>query len=427
MTVDSSLVMRDGLPEWRFAMLSREAIGVALVFCGLPLAWIARYATGGGDSRTFSLGVLVIGLLLVVNWRVLLRGRLHGNPTLLAPPILFLITAMIFSALSANASLYETGYMAFSLAFLLCCLTPDLSRFAGLPAALVSVAMLVSFGTLIQWIYMPVIPVSPEDGTSRLYAGDSNNPNFMAFVAGAGLMGAAWEAAVERRALRWCLYVGSGAFCAAMLILAGTRSALLGLVLCLLVVVTSKILRGLVLRRRRRVAKSGWRLVLAFRLLTAAAVTAFVVPDAALEVLSEKATEVVERTGVGIEGLVSETGSFEESADTRRDLRQEAMEGLSFFGQGYGALYVDFPLLHAYYELGVIPGTLFFIAALALPLALCLRAWYGARMESLPMFVALLYLFFLPNIGVHGKPYDFSVWIPVLMVYAVMGRNGVWR
>jgi len=398
--------------------MTSASLGVALALAGLPLAWVARSLLGAGDSRAYSIGFMLLALLMVLKWRALFSLKLYGTALSTITPLLFLVPVLILTAWDDPLG-QPAQFILYSILLFLACQTVEVSRLSSLPYALLGTATTVSVITLTMYAF--ILSNSPSDiaDSGRLTAGDTYNPNFVAFSGGLGIVASMLLGTPSRthRAFQvvvigFCLSV-----CFLAVLLSVTRSVYGGIALCALA--------ALIAQSHRRTKSSNgihtlrtWLLIFIPILAAVFGVGYFLLGDTLLQY----PLITIERTLLGLEGIISGTGGVDVSSDTRFELRQHALERLNIGGHGFDALYVDFPILQAYYDLGVLGGTAFFLIGLVIPSLWVIRTITTARSVHSTVPLAYIYIFFLPNILLHGKPYDFAIWLPVLLAYVGMSR-----
>lgn len=107
------------------------------------------------------------------------------------------------------------------------------------------------------------------------------------------------------------------------------------------------------------------------------------------------------------------------SASIRKANFDKAFELLSIsniFGHGINIFRMDSPILQVFIDFGNIMGIIIFILLVVYPLF----KLYVFKYELLTIneeFSILIYLFFLPNLFFHGTPYEWSIWLPVLIFF----------
>ncbi len=409
----------------------RHAMGAALIFSGLPLAWYSRVWFGKEDDRVFSIVLVAIALLLVTHWGRLIRGRFSVSPFVALLPFLFVWPAMLMAWFFGRSDDISALYLAFVSAFFLALLTSPRHAFLMMPIAFFDIALIVALLSLGQFVFFgPVLLLSEDaDFGSRLFAGDSKNPNYLAFVAGLGLV-----AAFSKRKdwsgsgiVRWWLWVTGIPLLVVVWLLSGTRSVLLGFGLCL----SSVVLQHVIAPRRIRAAaslldgnlpktKRVWGLLSIW--VPMAALISALIGNALVASTEGLVSGTVAGFDVYVAGGLREV---DESAEARTMLRERAFSEFNMWGQGYDALYVDAPVLQAFFDLGLLGGLAFVLVTLVLPFGWWILKVRSSGISVEQRFPFLVYLFFLPNLILHGRPYDFSVWLPVMLLFCVIARRDI--
>jgi hypothetical protein len=93
-----------------------------------------------------------------------------------------------------------------------------------------------------------------------------------------------------------------------------------------------------------------------------------------------------------------------------------------FIGNGMFTTRADFPLLQVFTDLGFFAGFLNLFLMLIFPLILILRQNIKNKIlindfQKSQYFSILLYIYNLPNLFLHGTPYEYSMWLPILILY----------
>ena len=107
------------------------------------------------------------------------------------------------------------------------------------------------------------------------------------------------------------------------------------------------------------------------------------------------------------------------SADIRSENFQKTIELLNidnFFGYGINTFRMDSPILQVFIDFGYFFGIYVLILLFIIPMFkiyFLLNKPLGINEE----FAVVIYLFFLPNLFFHGTPYEWNVWLPTLIFY----------
>jgi hypothetical protein len=413
------------IPYTRIERLNRASLGLAIILSGFPIAWVARAALGSVDSKIPILITFCTGLAFLVGWSNVAKLRFYGNWRTVAP-VLFLALACALSLFGAETADTVWAELLVVLAVLFAIHTRPLHAFEPLPASLVIVGSL-SLAVTFVYAWAGINPSfgGTEEIGARLFAGDSNNPNYVSFVAGLVILAAntiLWRDQ-SIATVNVVLVISAMLLGMAAIILAGTRSAFVGLFACL------AIFFGAYIRRRTRYTRRPIRRVsgrethgkMLGLLIGLAAVV--LIPSQIRHYVVSAGENLLTTFELGLQAYVYGHASGEISAETRRDLLEYTLANINISGHGYKALYVDFPILQAFFDLGLAGGLLFLVVAVLIPTVSAI--WLVAmRNCAAPMrFVGYIYVFFLPNLFFHGEPYDYSIWLPIVTYYAVALRS----
>lgn len=205
---------------------------------------------------------------------------------------------------------------------------------------------------------------------------------------------------------RW--YVNAAFFAISLLsvVSTGTRSVYLGLG-----AVAAVILFGVIGLNRHRLKRFVW-----------------ILPIAALGiVVTASIPSISERVFVIFEKMVTGFFAFTEGSDAElsalgrfrtRNLAIETFMENPWTGAGYKTLWVDFPVIQAFQDLGIFFGMIFIVAFIIVPM----KAMHMAirRNDLTAVFLCTIYLVNLPRLFFHGQPYDWSTFAYVFPVYGVL-------
>jgi hypothetical protein len=304
-----------------------------------------------------------------------------------------------------------------------------------MPVAFFDVAVIVALLTLSQFVLFGPSVGADDEYSSRLFAGDSRNPNYLAFVMGLGLVAAFCEKRDWSGSgiVRWFLWLIGIPLLIVVCVFSGTRSVLLGFGLCLVFVVLRRVIApsgiwkvGFLSEGNIPKTKGVWGLL--FVWVSIGVLISTLLADGPIALLRDTLVASLENLASGtlsgydvyVAGGLKEV---DESAQTRAILHARVFSEFNIWGHGYDALYVDAPVLQAFYDLGLLGGLAFVLIALVVPLLWWVLRVRSGGLSAVERFPFLVYLFSLPNLILHGRPYDFSVWLPVMMLFCVMARR----
>jgi hypothetical protein len=389
-----------------------QAYGIALVLFGQPLAWMARFTVGAANDILYSIAIMALGMILAVDFRGLMPPRIYGRlwPTALTAFTLLIIVLM--SAYSDNGGERDWMYFTAEAVFFVVVNMCRTQRLESLPAAINQVSTLSIVLFLMQWFQQGGMFAS-----TRAYIGDSGSPNQLANVAIAAVLTGVQLLFTQRSSIFQVILgttsIATGIFA---IIVAQTRSVFFGIGLWVVVVLFT------VARRRSNKAQLQYVFWMALRIGT----MSLIFGSGLLLVQREKMQsriEMFEEYFVrGYQSFVLGEDNIEESAETRRNLRQQTLDELDPVGHGFKYLYIDFPLLQAFSDGGIAFGLLFAITALIVPNVMAVKMLISPYLSHLYALAALITIQEVPNLFLHGQPYDYSHWFLLIVETAVISR-----
>jgi hypothetical protein len=391
---------------------SPQAYGIALVLFGQPLAWMARFLTGAANDLFYSVAVIGLGLLLSVDLRGLTPPRLHGKGWPLALTGFTLLIIIIMFFYSPYGAERDPLYFAAEALFFLTVITCRPQQFQSLPTAINQVSTLSIVLFLYQWFQQGGMFES-----TRAYIGDSGSPNQLANVAIASVLTGAQMLFTRRTGIyqfiAGALSLGTGVFA---IVVAQTRSVFFGVVLWMIVVLLT------VARRRSTRAQLHYIFWVSIRIGVLGFVFGAIMLSLQWDKIQARAELFEEYFVKGYQSFVLGEDNIEESAETRRNLRQKTLDEFDPLGHGYKYIYIDFPLLQAFSDGGVAFGLLFMITALVVPNWIAIKMLLSPHLTQVYGLVALITIQEVPNLFLHGQPYDYSHWFLLVVEIAVVSQ-----
>lgn len=419
----------------------RHSYGIALIFSGLPTVWIVRALAGAPDSQMFSIIFMILSICLIVYLpnltksiaEVLLPPLADSYTKLI--PLLFLVPIFIASIIADLPKDFGPIYILFTITFLIAINTVPYEKFVFLPQALLLVA---GVGCFIVMVYTLANGID-LDG-QRLGAGGTNSPGQVSFMGGTAIYTAIFMIKNASRVVGYKFNALAYFFVAigtVVIILTVSRSTLISLLLCLLFAIfniiyfkfTKKHHQGNFLlnnfkQKNQKIKNLPLKMILfAVAILIiifyADAIIHFLEP--AIKIYNTYQKRFLEYLQGGIASYFGET-SKEASATGRRELLQYAMRNMNNFGHGYKALWVDFPIVQAFYDLGILGGILFLVISFIIPYILIINSVISQELDMIKSIGIYLYIFDSPGLFLHGQPYDFYIWLRIILLYMVMGK-----
>lgn len=397
----------------------RHSLGVGLLLAGLPSVWVVRGWLGAPQSQGFTIGLLLLGVLLVGRLPTAGRIRLYGQPfavLLLNASILSLLT---FSALAAPTIDAGPASLALVLAVSLTMFTVPRNRFENIDLNLTVVGL-----ASCSLVLIPVLAGEVSLGGARLPAGSTASTNQVAFAGGIAVtMGVycLWRRSYEvptRILAGVAVLVGL-----AVIVLSQTRTVVFGLLLCTgLAVVRAfwKRRSRLFARRKHPVPQRLQRSSLAVVGLILVTGVFLLSGNRSIKSYAFGFADSMER---GYQSLVFGNETEDISAGERRRDLKEVWSRSTVTGRGYRTLRVDAPLAQALYDMGILGGGGFAFITLLVPLLFVAHVALKPEPSHAELCGIYLYVVLLPNLFFHGTPYDFTEWLPVVVLFGLTARR----
>lgn len=398
---------------------NRFNIGVVLISQGLALTNLIRAIAGQNLSSLVNI-IMALGVLLMFDYRELRRLRLHIHGSMMVITTLFMLYTL------ARALIVEYTY----------------SDSANIIYTIFGVALALALSTNTEW---------------------KNEENFVPilfFVSGILSIVCAWfftDGFTNFTSSINGIYDSSGTLIADRLTMSGIpftslitcicykakSNKILVLkfifaltsVMCMFIVMRRALILSLIVAvlyavyakafRKKEISMNSF--LRAVAVLAAIIIIVFILSKT--EWFGENLTRLVEFTQRGFGTLFGNTSyGVDASAQTRVNLRNQILDEYSsysiaemLFGKGYMYMYLDFPLLQAFIDLGITGGVFYLIIVLIYPVKRCLRPYA----DNTGLYLQLTILRYVFNAFYVGIPYGYSVYFPcmLLMFYAYLSRK----
>jgi hypothetical protein len=411
--------------------VTRESMGLAIIFIGQPLGWAIRGAEGS-DSQIYPVAALFVGLAFMVRSHWLLAPKIHCDPVLLAiPSLLMLLPFMLLSLVHFRENLQSGLYPAFLIVVgLSIALTPQ-SKFDTLPRAVLIIGLLSSLDPFVQQLLSNSLDQAATQLTGRLQLAGNSNVLLTGSVGSVTMISAILVGDEENGKNPLVALLAAIAFTVGLgaLVMSDKRSDEL-------IMFPLAALYGLLrLRRERAPAKQGGgRQRLIFASLLVGGIAAL--PVLATIFFSKFALLAFEATSETRQsGFLNSLSGGSYVADASTNGRLTAIEftykHLDFVGHGMmhqqlvqgNGIYTHLIYLQAFYDLGIVGGFLFMIVAAFIPVALAILRVAKAPLKSKDMLVVLLIFYIQADYMTHGAPYSWLDLVPPLLCYLLLFGN----
>jgi len=384
-----------------------STFSLAFLIVGMPIIYVLReYIPISKTLLTYSLTVvLLVGL---IDFKNLIRIRFFNNKPKIFILILFLnILLFLFYSIGYGQLLenIESLFIILILFIFIAFSTHSNKDFRDLLLYILIISSLTTYVSLMlnidEWMLR-----------GRFYVGDTKNPNISSFIALVNILSITYFLyqhskikAVFKIILLVTVFLSFYLY-----LLSFSKSAILGLLFAIIFLffVEKKfifiLLKNVVLIS-----------ILSIPMLF------FIFPDI-IDMINDS---IVMLQYAYDSYLYGTQGNM--SAEIRHNNLKEMLALLPsidlFDGYGIFTTRADQPILQIFTDLGIIPGTINFIAMFLIPLLFLFRLLFIIKsykmdeLYNLYIFSILIFLFYFPNSLFHGTPYEHTQWIPILMLY----------
>jgi hypothetical protein len=393
-------------------MKVQKSISFSLSFLvvGLPILFIFReYIPISKSIFTYSLVGFM--LLALINYNNLFKIKIHANIPIFIIILLFILYTLFILNLMYVTSSTSTIYIIITVFIYFALLTNEDKDFSIFYKYILIISSFVTVFTLVS---------TPLDYSywimngGRLYVGDTKNPNLSSFIALANILAIIFYLYTSTEKLKFIikfifLIVGLGSIY--IYFLSFSKSAILGLIFALIYLIPKNFLKN-----KKMIISLIVLFVLIFLL-------SLFFSDIANQI-SGKFTILINAFDGYFYGK-TENISVDSAAIRHQSLVKvlPILEEINLFtGNGIFTTRADFPLLQVFTDLGFFAGFLNLFLMFIFPLILISKQNIKHKVlsndfEKSKYFSILLYLYNLPNLFLHGTPYEYSMWLPVLILY----------
>lgn len=420
----------------------RHSLGIAIIFVGIPLAWLLRdFLKLPAQNQSLTILLLVIGLTLMIEPRKTLESVLKflffplSKFSYRFAPLLFLIPSTFAAAAMSPIDIQGLLFFLFTLIFFVTLHTIPFTRLTLIPYYFVAVGGLTSLLVL-----MNQISSGTELFGQRIRIGETNSPGQLGFMGIMTVVSGIFILIYRKNEVgllfKLVIYaaIPSGIF---LWVLSTSRSTIINFALCTifttfyLSIKSSKIRKGQA--RISTIQKKSFTTKL-FSILSKGVIflmILFILESRApnLSSVTDLVTTYANSIVSGVEkGYASFKGDDdeEESAATRKMNRDIALENLHPLGSGYKTLWLDLPVLEAVQDGGILGGGIFVIVTLVIPwiyiFTICVT---NPTISSTKLFCVYAYIYDSPTILIHGRPYDFYIWLRIILLYYSMRQSNI--
>lgn len=385
------------------------SFSVAFLIVGLPIIFIIReYLPIPKALFTYTVVGLII--LFLLNIKKLLTFRFYSsipffiNIMLFVLLLLFVINILQYNMIQTNLS--ESFYIFIIFFIFIALLTRKNTEFNYLFYYILILSSLTTILTILS---------TPLDATywykigSRLFVGDTKNPNISSFTALINVISIIYYFYITKNInlIKKITLISIMVLSLYIYYLSFSKSAILGLFLCLIILIPNNFFKR---------KKTYYLLIISIICLFS---------------ISFIFSTLFENILLRFEILVNSFYSYffgitenvaRDSAAIRHIRLKEVLPILYeinlFTGNGIFTTRADFPLLQVFTDLGFFAGFINLFIMFVYPIYLIINQLKNKKYlekYSNEYFIMMIYIFNLPNLIWHGTPYETYIWIPILV------------
>lgn len=391
----------------RKLQFSIPIFSLAFLIVGMPIIYVLReYLPISKTLLTYSF--IVILLLGLIDFKNLIKIKFFNNKPkifiliLILNILIFLFYAIGYGQLLENVqSLFIILILFIFIAFS----THKNKDFKNLLFYILLLSTLTTYVSLIlntdEWMM-----------TARFYVGDTKNPNISSFIALINILSVTYFLYMNNKIklIYKIILLLTGIFSFYIYLMSFSKSAILGLLFTIMFLFFIE--KKFILNLLKNIVLISLLLIPMLFLIFPDTVTKI---NENIEILQYAYNSY----------LYGEQGSM--SAEIRHNNLKEILSLLPSIellsGKGIFTTRADQPILQVFTDLGIIPGIINLIAMLIFPIIILLntlfiiRSYKSDPLYNLYIFTILIFLFYFPNNLFHGTPYEYSVWLSILMLY----------
>ncbi|TLP36819.1 hypothetical protein [Arcobacter arenosus] len=265
-------------------------------------------------------------------------------------------------------------------------------------------AIISSISVYLTFLFTPLSYEYWLYNGGRLYIGDTENPNLVASLTSINIISTVFYLFTKDSNKKIILIITPSIFASIYLyLLSQGKSTSIGLFLILLFLIF----------------KNFKYLLIKFKYYIKAFSFVFFLLVGLLFYYKDKFQNYINILFSSFETLFGDkSNALAKSADIRKENFSEAFNYISsdnIFGHGINTFRMDSPILQANIDLGNIYTVFLIYIFLIVPLIIIATKKF-IRLNDNSKMVFLLYLFYFPNLFFHGTPYEYSIWLPVLLM-----------
>lgn len=382
----------------------KSSFSLAFMLVGLPILFILReFIPINKQAITYS--IIAINLLMLINYNNIYRIKLYFSiPFFIQYSIFVILGLFTIVALLTNGLDSQSIYLFIVLYIYLAFYT---LRGEELKDFYIYVLFISSIS-----IYLALL-LTPLDSNywmlhgNRFYVGDTKNPGLVSSLTAINLISVIFYFSNpnKKKLIHKLFFLPLFAISPYLYFLSQGKSTILGLIsiiiYLLLVIPFNKIFNKIFSNK--------------VRVVSIIFVLYFAVIYYNQYIL--EFSNLILNTAYSLLGMQSDYNVM--SASIRNEnfkITLEYMSIFNIFGHGINTFRMDSPFLQTAIDFGNIMAILLFIVAVLYPVFLLFKINY-LKLDINTKIIILIYIFYFQNFFFHGAPYEYSMWLPLLVFY----------
>lgn len=384
------------------------SFSLAFLLVGLPMLFILREYVPI-DKKLFTYSMIGLNLLLLINYKNLFSLSFYFNIPLSVKFIIFVIIGL-FSFIS----IYTYGFNDQSI-YLLITLYIYMSFFTirgeELKDFFKFLLIISSITVYLAFFTTPLDAVYWADKGGRLYLGDTKNASVVSTLTAINLICIFFYLTKENKKRLHIIILLPLLFISPYLyLLSQGKSTIIGIILILVYLFINSLsnIKRNVLKYLKYIFSL--TIVLYFFYIY-------------FQEFIANFFNIIISAGLSLFGLKSNL--IQRSAEIRNMNFEKTLDYMSLdnlIGYGINTFRMDSPFLQTAIDFGNIIAIMFFFVAIIFPLFYILKINYKT-LERNSKLAILLYIFYFQNFFFHGTPYEYSIWLPLLIFIKLISSN----
>jgi hypothetical protein len=377
-------------------------IAFAFFLGGLDIVYALRTVIPF-DKLMFTYIVQIFGLILLLNYKNILKRKFYNWAPMSIITMLFLIIVISFvNSYIIKGLDKQTFSLLILLLFFLSLFTTTKEDFSKIHYYLFYIS---TISTVLAWLLTPTSAEYWLTHGGRFYVSNTKNNYLPAATAIINIVTGIFILKENKKKYLWkFMFICIVILDIYIYIISQSKSTVLGI---LIIIIYLWINYNLSLKNY---------ILITLLIVLAIFSMFYFLPDISITMVNVLKYTVSDLFNIGYSHTMITSGEI------RNENFKHAFSMLSFsniFGYGINTFRMDSPFLQLDLDLGNLLGLSFIYVGLLYPLVLIKKIQYK-RILSSQKLIVLIYLFNLSNLFFHGTPYIYNSWIPILLLYKMI-------